>query len=61
MFMTLCLLLKKELLDRVEKKGIYKNDATKYEMRPYQIDAKEKWNANDHNGFLLWQRVPEKL
>lgn len=43
----------KELLDRVEKKGIYKNDATKYEMRPYQIDAKEKWNANDHNGFFV--------
>ncbi len=43
----------KELLDRVEKKGVYKNDATKYEMRPYQIDAKEKWNANDHNGFFV--------
>lgn len=43
----------KELLDRVEKKGIYKNNATKYEMRPYQIDAKEKWNTNNHNGFFV--------
>lgn len=43
----------KELLDRVEKKGNYKNDATKYEMRSYQIDAKEKWNANNHNGFFV--------
>lgn len=43
----------KELLDRVEKKGIYKQDATKYEMRPYQIDAKEKWNSNNHNGFFV--------
>lgn len=43
----------KELLDRVERKGVYKKDTSKYEMRPYQIEAKDKWNENGHNGFFV--------
>ena len=42
-----------ELIQRVEKKGVYKSDTPKYIMRPYQIDAKEKWNENGHNGFFV--------
>lgn len=42
-----------ELLDRVEHKGAYKKDTAKYEMRPYQIQAKENWNKNEHNGFFV--------
>ena len=43
----------RELLDRVEQKGAYKKDTSKYEMRPYQILAKEKWKANEHEGFFV--------
>ena len=43
----------KELLDRVELRGCYKKPVVKYEMRPYQIDAKEKWIENGHNGFFV--------
>lgn len=42
-----------ELLDRLERRGVYSNTSIKYEMRPYQIEAKEKWNANNHNGFFV--------
>lgn len=42
-----------ELLNRVEKKGVYKTEVRKYTMRPYQEEAKEKWNANGHNGFFV--------
>lgn len=42
-----------ELLARVEHKGDYKIGPSKYKMRPYQEEAKEKWNANDHKGFFV--------
>lgn len=42
-----------ELINRVEKKGIYKSETRKYTMRSYQVEAKEKWNENGHNGFLV--------
>ena len=41
-----------ELLERVEKKGIYNSKATKYKMRDYQIEAKDAWNKN-HSGFFV--------
>lgn len=44
---------KQELLDRTEKKGAYKVEVSKYEMRPYQISAKEKWVENGHKGFFV--------
>lgn len=43
----------KELLDRVENKGIYRKEASKYTMRQYQIDAREKWNDNGQKGFFV--------
>ncbi len=42
-----------EVLCRVEKTGVYKSDTSKYEMRPYQIEAKNKWCENDHCGFFV--------
>lgn len=42
-----------EVLCRYEKRGIYKKDTSKYKMRPYQIEAKDKWNANEHKGFFV--------
>ena len=42
-----------ELLERVEKKGIYKDSDTKYKMRDYQKQAKEAWNNNNHTGFFV--------
>lgn len=42
-----------ELLDRIEYRGAYKKDTTKYTMRSYQIDAKEKWNENGQKGFFV--------
>lgn len=42
-----------EVLCRVEKTGVYKSDVSKYEMRPYQIEAKDKWCENDHSGFFV--------
>lgn len=42
-----------EVLCRYEKKGIYKNGTSKYKMRPYQIEAKDKWNENEHRGFFV--------
>lgn len=42
-----------ELLERVEKKGIYKDSETKYKMRDYQKEAKEAWNNNNHTGFFV--------
>ena len=42
-----------ELLDRVEYRGAYKKDTTKYTMRSYQIEAKEKWNENGQKGFFV--------
>lgn len=42
-----------EVLCRYEKKGTYKNDTSKYKMRPYQIEAKDKWNENEHRGFFV--------
>ncbi len=43
----------KELLDRVEQKGAYTKTTAQYTMRPYQIEAKEKWNANEQKGFFV--------
>lgn len=43
----------KELLDRVENKGVYKKEVSKYIMRQYQIEARDKWNDNGHNGFFV--------
>lgn len=43
---------KRELVDRVNYKGEYKKDTSKYVMRPYQDEAKAKWNENGHKGFL---------
>lgn len=42
-----------ELLDRTEQKGVYKKETAKYEMRSYQISAREKWNDNAHKGFFV--------
>lgn len=42
-----------ELLDRIEKRGVYENKGTKYKMRPYQDDAKNGWNKNNHSGFFV--------
>lgn len=42
-----------ELLDRFEYRGAYKKDTTKYTMRSYQIEAKEKWNENGQKGFFV--------
>lgn len=42
-----------ELLDRVEQKGAYKKNTAQYTMRPYQIDAKNKWNENGQKGFFV--------
>ena len=44
---------KNELIDRVENKGLYKRDGNSYVMRPYQIEAKNNWNDNNHNGFFV--------
>ena len=41
------------MLDRVEYRGAYKKDTTKYTMRSYQIEAKEKWNENGQKGFFV--------
>lgn len=41
------------VLDRVEYRGAYKKDTTKYTMRSYQIQAKEKWNENGQKGFFV--------
>lgn len=41
-----------ELLERMEKRGIYNSTTTKYKMRDYQIEAKEAWNKN-HAGFFV--------
>ncbi len=43
----------KELLDRVEQTGAYSNTTAQYTMRPYQIEAKEKWNENGQKGFFV--------
>lgn len=43
----------KELLDRVENNGVYRKEVSKYTMRQYQIDARDKWNENGHKGFFV--------
>ena len=44
----------KELIQRVQHEGNYSTkNKNKYEMRPYQIDAKEKWCANGNKGFFV--------
>lgn len=45
--------LQNEVLSRVNNTGIYAKNDTKYIMRSYQIEAKEKWEANHHNGFFV--------
>ena len=45
--------LEKEVLNRINNKGAYIKDTSKYTMRQYQIEAKEKWNENDHKGFFV--------
>ena len=40
-------------MNRTAKKGAYATEGTKYTMRQYQIEAKEKWNENGHNGFFV--------
>lgn len=42
-----------ELIDRVDNRGAYKKNTAKYEMRDYQISAKEKWVKNGHKGFFV--------
>lgn len=41
-----------ELLERVEHKGEYKK-TVKYKMRPYQIEAKDNWIKQGHQGFYV--------
>lgn len=45
--------LEHEVIDRVNNKGNYLISETKYVMRPYQIEAKEKWENNNHCGFFV--------
>lgn len=45
--------LEKELLNRINKVDIYVTDTSKYEMRPYQIEAKDNWVKNGHKGFFV--------
>ena len=42
-----------EVLERVEKNGIYKVEHKKYQMRDYQINAKAAWEDNGHRGFFV--------
>lgn len=44
---------KKELFERVNQEGIYKKDLSKYEMRPYQKEAKQNWINNENKGFFV--------
>lgn len=41
-----------ELLERVEHKGKYQKK-NKYQMRPYQMDAKDEWIKNGNKGFFV--------
>lgn len=42
----------KELIERVER-DIKEKKKNKYEMRPYQKDAKKAWIKNGHKGFFV--------
>lgn len=42
-----------ELLERINHKGHYYVDASKYKMRPYQKEAKANWIANHNKGFFV--------
>lgn len=42
-----------ELLERVEKRGVYAQDSAKYVMRPYQEEARTNWINNGHKGFFV--------
>lgn len=44
---------KKEVFNRISNQGAYIKDTSKYTMRQYQIDAKEKWIKNNHRGFFV--------
>lgn len=44
---------KSELIEKVEHLGSYSVKKNKYTMRPYQEDAKKKWNENNHRGFFV--------
>lgn len=44
---------KEELIERVEHTGVYDKPKNKYEMRPYQKEAKENWCNNNHTGFFV--------
>ena len=42
-----------KVLERVKKKGVYKKENIKYEIRPYQDEAKKNWNNNGGKGFFV--------
>lgn len=42
-----------KVLERVRKKGVYKKENIKYEIRPYQDEAKKNWNNNGGKGFFV--------
>lgn len=42
-----------ELIEKVKHEGNYKKATHKYEMRSYQIEAKENWINNGHKGFFI--------
>lgn len=42
-----------ELIEKVNHEGNYKKATPKYEMRSYQIEAKNNWIANGHKGFFI--------
>lgn len=44
---------KSELIEKIEHLGSYSVKKNKYTMRPYQEDAKKKWNENNHCGFFV--------
>lgn len=44
---------KSELIEKVEHSGPYAVKKNKYTMRPYQEDAKNNWNENNHCGFFV--------
>lgn len=45
--------LENEVIARINSTGAYTKSETKYMMRPYQIEAKEKWEENNHCGFFV--------
>ena len=44
---------KSELIERVEHTGVYNSNRKRYVMRPYQEEAKNNWEKNNHTGFFV--------